>query len=187
MISRYRVALAFCFALLCMLTPTTLRADNLVVNGGFNSGDWTGWTIVNDGGYLGFTLNDGGFYTYFGAMSSNNLDIISQTLSTTPGQAYQVSFLLADTAAGAADFKVLWNDELLTAVSGASSFGFTEYTLTASGTGSDTLTFEGYNVNGYYNLDDVSVDVTPEPSSIYLLGTALLVLCGFVMRRKGIA
>jgi hypothetical protein len=194
--SRYRVALAVvCLALLGLMTPSALRADNLVANGGFETGDLTGWTQTSFSGSLfGIGTNGSGphsgyYAADFGAMN-NNYDTISQTLATSNGTGYIVSFWLANSSGdggGGTDFQVLWNGTSLDDIAITAAFGYTEYTFYVMGTGSDTLSFEGYNGPGWTSLDDVSVDVTPEPSSIYLLGTALLVMCGLVMRRKGIA
>ena len=185
---------AVCVVLLGLMTPSALRADNIVVNGGFETGDFSGWTYPHNSSYLkvnGNTPYSGSYAAAFGAIN-NVYDTVSQELATSKGTSYTLSFWLANTydpylESDSADFQVLWNGTSLEDIITTTAFGYTEFTFTVTGTGKDVLSFEGYNDPSWTYLDDVSVDVTPEPSSIYLLGTALLVMCGLVMRRKGIA
>jgi hypothetical protein len=64
---------------------------------------------------------------------------------------------------------------------------YTEFSYTVTGTGSDTITFNGRDDPAWMALDNISVTpitpTTPEPSSLLLLGSGLLAVGG-VIRRK---
>ena len=79
-------ALVFCNA---------ARAD-LVTNGSFETGDFTGWTQFGNTGFSGVTCSGGApggsCFAFFGPVGSNGG--ISQTLTTTPGTQYTVSYFL---------------------------------------------------------------------------------------------
>ena len=195
-----------------------MRADNLVVNGNFGTGDFTGWTqttATNDTSNLAMGGVSGANYASFGAYTGDAsgafngtqgdltyYDGISQTLSTTAGASYTLTFSLMNEdivlppppcsgdgcgppadfvhanglTQGPAnyDFLIFWNgldtplDEI-TPGNGA----FTQYTYTVTGTGSDQLSFYGYNNPSAFDLTDVSVSAdadSPEPSSFLFLG-----------------
>ena len=181
----------FCLATiaLCSLASTT-RAQELVVNGGFESGDFSGWT-VNDPSFnppnpTGYTIlgnnpalaHSGSWHVSLGA--SPNPGSLLQTLNTTPGQAYALSFWLASDKSDPAatvdnDFQIFWNGALVQDFANVPALGTTNsyFTLTFSNlvaTGSTTdLEFRYVNNDDYFRLDDVSVTAAvPEPSTIAL-------------------
>jgi hypothetical protein len=195
--------MAFAAILFALLTPTILRADplcdtagNLVQNCSFGNGNLSGadWALTNAAQGSLFAFAKGGYNGDNAAAFSafdNQYDTISQTLSTTAGATYTLSFWLKDKYgfdSSVADFQALWDG--VSVLNQYTAEGWTEYTftVTASSSGSDTLTFEGYNLYPSYYLSDISVTedantaATPEPCSIMLLGSGVAALAA--VRRK---
>src|SRR5713226_2730052 len=68
---------------------------NLVMNCGFETGDFTNWAQSGNTGFTGvddLSANSGAFGAYFGPIG--DLGYITQTLSTIPGQTYSLTFYL---------------------------------------------------------------------------------------------
>jgi hypothetical protein len=159
-----------------------------IVNGGFETGDFTGWTVNIDplftlvignsppDTYAGFQSHTG---THFAALGDTpDLGTLSQTVSDTPGQNYTLSMYLAPDGQQPNEFKVQWNgvtlyDEVNIALNppGDVPFLYSLLTFSVQGTGSDTLLLSEAAA-GYMALDDVSLtaaSIVPEPSSLILL------------------
>ena len=185
------VALAFC---LCAAAPTF--AQNLVTNGSFETGDFSGWTTggnfeftqVTSGPFDSYTgAQDGTFYVTAGPVGSDGT--LSQTLSTVAGAQYQISFWLAAVGDDPSDFSVSWNGtQLLSLTDPNTGANWMNYTFNVTGTGSDTLKFSFMDSPAYIAFDNVSVTEVsgtsvPEPSSFLLLGTGALGLGGFIRRK----
>ncbi len=83
---------------------------------------------------------------------------LSQTIATTPGETYTLSFWLANEASGTNDFKAIWNGQTLLSLTNASQSGYTEHTYTVTATGSSsTLEFSARNDPSQWDLDNVSL------------------------------
>jgi len=82
---------------LLLIATARPTSANLIVNGDFETGDFTGWTTTPaaSGGNFGVTTlppsPDGTLGAFFSATGSD-FDSISQTFATTPGAFYDVSF-----------------------------------------------------------------------------------------------
>lgn len=168
-----------------LLTGVTAASADLIQNGSFETGDFSGWTIVDEVGPMDVTnQTEFGISAYQGsyyAQMFGSLDELSQTVSDTANQAMKLTFYLADASLGSVGtFLVYWDNNLLLLRSSAATFGWTEYTYTVMGSGSDSLYLIGNQSDSrnFWAIDDVSLvpESLPEPSSLALLIPGLLLI-----------
>ena len=117
---------------------------------------------------------------------------LSQTLTTTAGGEYTITFFLEqDTAPGTGythAFSAAWGGstfDTLTPTTGSPGAvgSFVEYQFTELATGASTiLNFSFENDDNYWSFDDVSVQATPEPATLIPVGLGLLALA---CRKRG--
>jgi len=150
--------------------------DTIVLNGGFETGDFTGWTLVGttaigplvfnavatENQFLfGGIVHSGNFGAFLG--EGGFLATWTQTLPTTPGQMYQLSFWLDNPVSGAGqEFAASWNGTNLVDLVDPPEFTWTkhQFVVTAAGTNTD-LQFGGRNDPNYFGLDDVALIPIP--------------------------
>jgi len=183
-------------------------AGNLVANCGFETGDFTDWTLSgtyalsqsNLFGVDSYDAYSGGYGAYFGNTAStpgtysaaNNL-VMTQDITLVAGEQYTLSFFLAQSTpiyTGYTNyFGVTFNGtSLLSETGAAATNGFVEYTYTVTGVGgSNALAFAAQNDDGDWSLDDIEliplVSQIPEPGSVAVLAMGLLGL-GLAMQRR---
>lgn len=175
-------------ALFLLLGFTFSAHANLVTNSGFETGDLTGWTLTEGTspftGVDNFSPHSGLYAAYFGAYPDPSVDTISQLLSTSANETYELSFWLSNTTDTPINsyFEVLWDGAVLQSWVNANPFSYTlfSYQVTAS-TSTTLLEFKGFNNNGYFHLDDVSV---PEPDLLWLFSLGLVGLALFRKHQK---
>src|SRR5271157_1048424 len=111
-----RIALAATVLGLMVGAAGKSKAD-LVTNGGFETGDFTGWSLSGDSypwTYIvgsSFALPNGGKYeAQLG--TNDSLGFLSQTLTTTPGQSYTLDDWMR-TGNGGEEFQTYWNGTMI--------------------------------------------------------------------------
>jgi hypothetical protein len=162
-------------------------AGNLVLNPGFETGDFTDWSVTGDGIAIDTVFpNTGCCDAAFSALTTDpNAGVLSQALSTSAGKAYTLSFAVLDEAGFSGDSFTAQFGGFSATITGdeAAPPGnlpslYTAETFSVPGIdiagGTTLLAFKGLNDPSsgiVWNLDDVSVNAvsTPEPSTWTLL------------------
>lgn len=187
--SRMTKPLACCSLVAAALFASGAARADLVTNGGFETGDFSGWTTTFTPAPGAMYVDDqpphdGTYGAYFGYDGS-----ISQTLATVAGSTYKISFWLqlesdANGASGPGAFSASFGSVVGTALLNPTEFGYTEFDFLATATGASTdLTFNFTQVPLFWDLDSVTVAL-PEPGSFALLAAAGLAGAAASRRRR---
>ena len=175
----------------------TTSAQNLLGNGGFETGDFTGWdlndpsnnTEVGTNGPNFVFAAEGTRYAYLATElqpAVGSISSLSQTFNTQIGQAYTFSFALANdqtAPAGVETFQAFFNDVALTLTlpppnTGYQTFTFSDLIATSNLT---EIRFDYRHDDDGFRLDAVSV--VPEPSTVSLIAMSAFGGLLFVYRR----
>lgn len=174
------------------LAGTGARAQ-ILTNGSFETGDFTGWTLTGNTGFTGVDSSFGGvnptagsYLAYFGAVGAAGY--LSQTFSDTAGDVLALSFDLYNLGGTPSYFEFDFDGTLLTALTNPDAFGWRKYTFDVTGTGSDNIQFAFQQNPSYFLLDNVAATYggspVPEPGSMAMVAAGLGILA--VMRRRGL-
>ena len=163
----------FAFAALAASLVTSASAIELVTNGGFETGDFTGWTQVG-----GTVLTDDPFTGTYEASFAPTTGALVQSLATTPNTNYTVSFYLRNAGNAVGSFQVLLGTSVLTnlTINPDAYKQFTYNATTSALPGDSILTFQFVNATTTFHLDDVSVQAVPEPATFAALGFGAVAL-----------
>jgi hypothetical protein len=185
-----------------LATLSAGHAQASVVNGDFETGDFTGWVVSGNGIAIDAVFpNIGTYDAVFTALTTDpNRGTLSQAITTVPGASYQLNFALLDEAGFSGDSLIVKFGGFTSTITGdhaappgnlaSSQNGYTGISLTVPGSNitnlSTGLIFEGLNDPGFgiaWNLDDVNLvctancgamSVTPAPPALLLFATGLL-------------
>ena len=173
-------------------TPSiTAAATNLVINPGFETGNFSGYTTTpatnTDFGVISGAAHTGNYGAYFQDGTVGAYDTISQSLNTSAATTFDVSFWLRNNGGASNGFKVTFGNMTLLNLVDSAAFGYTQYTFTgvAATGGATTIAFGGYQVPSDFSLDDISVTASAVPEPSTWLGGALIGMAACLgMRRR---
>jgi hypothetical protein len=206
---RTAIAILCAFFVLMVCLPqakadTCTLSYNIVSNCGFETGDFTSWTLTGNDtpGELGnlygvegidpFPLpggtapHSGSFQAFFADLNADPTTL-SQMLTTTPGEAYTVSFYLAQELVGPGTVNnsvdVTLGGVTVEDLTNVGVQGYTLYTGTVTTTSASSLLSLSFgNDIGEFLVDDVSV-ATPEPAGWPVAAVCLAAVAWFHRRR----
>jgi hypothetical protein len=204
------VLLVLSLAVLLPGLSTSPLYANIILNGSFEAGGncnggtncnvrqapWIFTTVEPDPTLVAFGVSplpapNGGLRgAYFGGMTVGLFDTISQDVTTTSGQLYNLTFWLDTASSGShavADFRVLWNGVVVyddpAGSDAAHQFSYKPINVQwLLGTGHDTLAFQGYNPPGNDRFDLVDLEAAPEPAAWTLMSLGAIALA--CLRRR---
>ena len=160
-----------------MIFATSANAS-LVNNGGFETGDFSDWTLSGNVGSSGVALlveHSGNYGAYFGALGSQTL--LTQILATTAGASYDLSFWLENDGGSPNLFTVSWNGKVIYGLANANAFDWTQFSFNVTANSASTPLVLGFQQDPtYFHLDDASVEQVAVPEVSTCLAGVLMLL-----------
>lgn len=161
--------------------------DELVINGGFEQRDFSGWIAGGDDLFnsvqcpMDNTVFSGSCSAMFGSVDVSS---ISQSIQVGgAGKTWNLSFAYAIEGGDPSSFSVMFGGTTLLSLSSPAPAGYTLYQFSGLTTGENmTLSFSFTNPASFAYLDGVSVTAVPEPASLGLMAAGLAGL--LVARRR---
>jgi hypothetical protein len=164
LISRTQVkipTIVLLFAFFSLVLGTSASAQQLVQNGGFETGDYTGWTLSGESADAFISeppfVHSGNYAAQLGPPDS--FAYISQNLATTNGKPYVLSIWLSNPSGETPnEFQISWNGTVIYDQVNLGVVNWTNLLFTNTATSSSTtLKIGAFDSADYIYFDDVSV------------------------------
>ncbi len=184
--SSWLFVVAAAFALTLQVGPAS--AVNLVNNGSFETGDFSGWTQVGNTTFNGVECPGAGFVAqgncdaFFGPVGSTGG--IQQLVNLIIGKQYFLTFAFQPDGGTPSSFTAMLGGVTLLSLTNPAAGPYTTFSFSVIATAAtETLAFIGFRDDpGFLKLDAVSLSV-PEPASMGLLAIGLAAMF-MGLRRK---
>jgi len=156
-----------------------LAGPNLLVNGGFEAGDFTGWTGTGNTSFDGVqcpgpgpTVFEGNCSAFFGPVGTTG-GISQAVQNLTVGAPVLISFAFLPDGGNPSSFSASFGGVSLVSLTNPAAGPYQSFSFGTRATAtSETLAFSFRDDPGFMNLDAVAVRV-PEPGTMALLGIGL--------------
>lgn len=172
---KIRTLLASAAILGACLAAGAAGAQNLVNNGGFETGDFSGWSpgggAVQNAVACGSCVHAGAFGASF---SGEQMSPLGQSLATMAGATYTVSFWLNRLGEMPNSVSLTWDGQVIFSQSDSPGGGWVQHTFTETASSDSTVLSFGLGP-GASALDDISVtQAVPEPATWAMMLTGFL-------------